>query len=189
MSSSEWSLGNRVLRGVALAACLLAAGCQVQPLYSDGSSSFDGRAGVAQRLSHIAIAPVEDRVSQQVRNELLFLFGGGADAPANDRYVMQLDIRQTGDVLLRRDTDAEATAGNVTLTGVYTLNDSVSGDALYSGRRSATASYDSFDQAFANLRAARDAENRAARELAELIRADVAIAMGNGAGLDGNQGS
>ena len=46
------------------------------------------------------------------------------------------------------------------------------------GKRRTVALVDYPDQEFAKIRATRDAEDRAARELAELIRADIAAWLG-----------
>jgi LPS-assembly lipoprotein len=74
----------------------------------------------------------------------------------------------------RTDT---ARSGRVTVTADYNLTKSDSGETIASGKRSAVAMVDFPSQEFAKLRAIRDAENRGARELAELIRADVASAL------------
>ena len=54
----------------------------------------------------------------------------------------------------------------------YTLTKG--GQAVSTGTRQIAASYDAPRQEYANLRAQRDAEDRAARELAELVRLAVA---------------
>ncbi len=61
----------------------------------------------------------------------------------------------------------------------YTLTDS-KGTVVANGNRQFAASYDVPRQEFAALRARIDAENRAARELAELLRLALAqdLAMG-----------
>ncbi len=68
-------------------------------------------------------------------------------------------------------------AGRTTVSGTFTLVRVDTGETVTSGKRSAIALVDFPKQEFAKLRAIRDAENRAARELAELIRADVATAL------------
>ena len=60
--------------------------------------------------------------------------------------------------------------GTVTLTAFYTLTDAATGKKVSTGRRSISSSYDHPRQEFAADRAQRDAEDRAARELAELLR-------------------
>ena len=66
--------------------------------------------------------------------------------------------------------DIIASAGGLTMTASYLVTDTVTGEQVASGNRSVNASYDRPGQQFADTRARRDAENRAARELAEFVR-------------------
>ena len=87
MSLSDWSSPKILRRAAALLlvfALPLASACTVRPLYSNPAS--DGtQAGVTADLSSIAIKPVETRYAQEVRNHLIFLFNGGAGQPAAAR--------------------------------------------------------------------------------------------------------
>ena len=76
---------------------------------------------------------------------------------------------------MRTQTDEnEATAGTVTLTASYALTDAKTGTTIATGKRSITSSFDKPRQEFASYRAQIDAENRAARELADLLRLSIA---------------
>jgi len=68
----------------------------------------------------------------------------------------------------------QPTAGTVTLTSRYRLTDIRSGAVLGTGTRSFSASFDRPSQEFATYRAQIDAENRAARELAQLLSLAIA---------------
>ena len=76
--------------------------------------------------------------------------------------------------------DDEPTAGTVTLTGTYVVTENRTGKRMAAGKRNVSASYDRPRQEFANMRAQRDASNRAARELAELLRLAIAQDMSKG---------
>lgn len=157
---------------IALIACsALLAACQVRPLYSDAN-------GVQQSLGAIAYSDATSRVEQQVRNRLIFLTGGGAGEPAKADYDVELKVttKQIG-VLLERASDTPL-AGRIVASADYTLRRASDGTVLKAGHRSAVALVDYPDQEFAKIRAIRDAENRAAAELAELIRSDLAMALG-----------
>ena len=65
--------------------------------------------------------------------------------------------------------DNEPTAGTVTMTATYGLTAPDSTDLIASGRRTITSQYDVPRQEFAAYRARLNAEDRAARELAELL--------------------
>jgi LPS-assembly lipoprotein len=70
-------------------------------------------------------------------------------------------------------TENEPTAATVTMLGYYTLSDST-GKTIAKGNRRVMSSFDVPRQEFAALRAKRDAENRSARELAELLQLVIA---------------
>ncbi len=147
------------------------AGCQVRPLYSTP-------AGTEGKLAAVAISKADDRVEQQVRNDLIFLFSGGAGETQSALYHLELNVtvRKIGVLLDVRDDIPRA--GRIVVSADYNLVQTDSGETLASGKRSAVALVDYPVQEFAKLRAVRDAENRGSRELAELIRADVASALG-----------
>ena len=104
--------------------------------------------------------------------------GGGAGEPAAPQYRVELKVESdvTG-VLLEQSSDTAA-AGRVTVSADYTLERVADATVLKVGHRQAVSLVDYPTQQFAKLRAVRDAENRAARELAELIRADLAMVLG-----------
>ncbi|RVC45897.1 hypothetical protein EN779_32345, partial [Mesorhizobium sp. M4B.F.Ca.ET.088.02.2.1] len=76
-------------------------------------------------------------------------------------------------VQIQTDED-EPTAGTVTLTSSYVLTDASTGTVIATGKRSVPSSFDRPRQEYASYRAQIDAENRAARELADLLRLSVA---------------
>lgn len=176
------------LRAIALvsmaAAAVALGGCTVRPLYSEGAASA-ARPGAPALLSSIAIKPVTTRPAQQVRNHLIFLFNGGAGQPAAAQYDMTLVVTQYSEAAatIQRSTRAgarEPTASTLLMTGTYTLTEAKTGVQVATGTRSMSASYDQPGQEFAVLRAERDAEDRAARELAELLRLAIAQDLSRG---------
>nr|WP_274709154.1 LPS assembly lipoprotein LptE [Nitratireductor luteus] len=156
----------------------LAAGCTVQPLY-DSSPERTGLGAPAVDLSSVAIDPVSTRYAQEVRNHLIFLLSGGAGEPASPRYALDLTVTRstTSSVQVQSGSENEPTAGTVTMTGIYRLKDTATGSVVANGRRNVSSSFDRPRQEYAVLRAERDAENRAARELAESLRLAVAQDM------------
>lgn len=158
----------KTLAGIALLGAV--AGCQVRPLYST-PAMVDGK------LASIEISDATSRVEQQVRNELVFLLGGGAGEPENAAYRLELHVvSSTLGVLNDVSTDTMR-AGRILVSADYNLARAETGETVASGKRSASAMVDFPAQEFAKLRAIRDAQNRAAREAAEFVRADVAAAL------------
>lgn len=179
MSSSDRSPVRRLalVAGLLLAVTAM-AGCTVRPLYGDVTTSATGpQAAASAKLALVEIAPARDRVGQEVRNHLIFLMAGGKGQPANPAYRLQLstsvrDARATS--VNTRRVNLEPTAGIVTVRGSYVLTDAASGERISAGTRAVQAPYDLPIQEFAALRSVRNAEDRAARELAELLRLVVA---------------
>jgi LPS-assembly lipoprotein len=152
---------------------LLASACTVKPLYSN-SAALGAGAGMSETLASVGIKPVSTRYAQEVRNHLIFLFGGGRGEPAAPVYTLTLTITEINEAtaIVQVNDEDEPTAGAIVMTGSYSLEKA--GVKISSGTREISSSYDAPRQEFANLRAQRDAENRAARELAELIRLAIA---------------
>lgn len=144
--------------------------CQVRPLYSEAS-------GTTQIMKSVAFSEATDRVSQEVRNRLIFLTGGGAGEPVNPEYDVDLVVKAKASGVLIDATSDTARAGRVNVTVAYTLKRAKTGEVLKVGTRSATALVDYSAQEFAKIRAIRDAEDRAAREAAEFVRMDIAGAL------------
>jgi LPS-assembly lipoprotein len=177
MSSPERKTRPGLLRGLVLSACIaaMAAGsaCTVRPLYSDVATSTAMGTTSTAAYPSINIKPVETRYAQEVRNQLIFLLNGGAGQPANAQYSLDLGVTVLDTRLLRANTasnEDRPTAGSVAMTSSYVLRRADTGEIVSTGTRRISSSYDRPRQEFAALRAERDAENRAARELAELLK-------------------
>jgi LPS-assembly lipoprotein len=171
-----------LLRALAIATglALATSACTVRPLYmKDDPASAGASAGMAAELASIAVKPVTTRYAQLVRNELIFLLHGGAGETASPRYMLDLNVSS------QRMSSATAPASSsddvnvptsaiLTLTGTYTLTDATSTKVIASGTRNVTSSIDVPRQQYAALRAENDAQQRAARELAQLLRFAIA---------------
>ena len=150
-----------------LAGTMLAAGCQVKPLY--------GNPGVVAAMSTVGISEPTNRTEQSVRNQLVFLLGGGAGEPANPAYNLQLNVTSASSSYVAQIVTNAPRPGKVTLTANYIL--SRDGQIVRKGTRTMDGLFDYPEQQFARIRAQREAEDRAARELAELIRIDIASSI------------
>jgi LPS-assembly lipoprotein len=171
MSLSEKA--QRYAQLLAIGTVFTLAGCQVKPLYSEGPQGKPAKA-----LASIEISDADHRVEQEVRNALLFLTSGGAGEPANPEYRLALNVTsEVMGVLYDQESDT-AGAGRAIVSADYNLTRADTGETVRSGNRSAVALVDFPEQEFAKVRATRDAEKRAATELAEIIRADIAAALG-----------
>lgn len=142
----------------------LLAGCQAQPLYGSMSGSTQS----------IAVSEADSRVEQVVRNELVLGFGGEQQ---NGAYKLNLNVSSSLSGLLPGGLDNEFSAARTTVTATYVLKSASTGETIKSGSRFVDAQLDLPSQNFAQERAKLEAENRAARQVAALVRADVAAAL------------
>lgn len=166
---------SQVLRVVFLLTAISAlSACVYQPLY--GSNSYAPEA--SQTLSRIWVADVDTRVGQQVRNRLIFLLQGGRGA-MDTTYELRLRVNDNAKLQAAAQDVSANTAGVVFVIVSYDLVDLSSHTRIASGSRRASASYDRTGQSFANERALRDAQNRAAAEVAEHLRLALAADLAN----------
>lgn len=188
LSDRAGAKARAALSGTGLVLLLALAGCSVQPLYGNtGSISAPGASpGMGAELASISVVDTSrassvPRVAQEVRNHLIFLFGGGQGPAADPRYRLETTVsasRTSAASIQRTTRDEEPTAAIVTVRVSYVLTETATGEQITRGRRTVTAPLDLPRQEFAALRAERNAEDRAAREAAELIRLAVAQEMG-----------
>jgi LPS-assembly lipoprotein len=168
--------GRLAVCGMAAALALVSA-CTVRPLYSSQPLSPGSALSASAELASISIKPVKTRYAQQVRNNLIFAFGQGSGEPASPAYTLDLGVTElveSAAIVQVQTQEDEPTAGTVTLTANYVLRDTATNTVIAVGKRSIPSSFDRPRQEFAAYRAQIDAENRAARELADLLRLSIA---------------
>jgi LPS-assembly lipoprotein len=160
---------------VAAAALAALAGCTVQPLYGTTPS---GQA-VATSIARIAIAPVDTRVAQQVRNALIFKLDGGTE-PTNPTYNMDLVVNVSQTALGVTPIES-APSYSLTVSVTYEIKSAATGKIILRDVSRGSASYNRTMQEYGNQRAELDAENRAAEVAAEDVRLHLAAAAAKGA--------
>lgn len=166
-------LSFRRLLPAATALALALAGCTASPLYAP--SAVTG-VPLQAEFAAIAIPEVGDRVGQEVRNQLILAFTGGGE-PAPPRYELTLGVSARPSSTISPRTQ---TLRLIQVSATWRLTDIGTGALLAGGTAEATGTYASSNQGFADLRAQRDAEDRAAREAAEEIRLRVGAAIAAG---------
>ncbi|MFV0281479.1 MAG: hypothetical protein ACK5JM_12070 [Rhodoblastus sp.] len=165
------SFRKRIFRVALMMPLTLAlTGC-VQPLYGTL-----GQGGLERELQAIKIEPIPDRFGHYVAKELAFAFNGtGAEIPPKYRLVVTLKQRVQAPVV---DTvTSRATAATVTGDASFELFAIGNPAPIMQGVAFSVAGYDRFSQRISNVRAARDAEIRDARAIAEQIKTQIAARM------------
>ena len=183
MSSSNAPRLVRKFAGPALALALagLTAGC-FQPMYgSAGDSPGAPSSAVADKMAAVEVVPISApngtplaRIAVSVRNDLIFrLTGGGPTGPST--YKLKVWLGASTRQVIVDINSARPEIQNYGLNATYQLLDS-SDKILFTSTTFARVSYNipGQQQRFAGDRGLRDAENRAATEIAESIRTRLA---------------
>ncbi|MGL4975362.1 MAG: LPS assembly lipoprotein LptE [Bosea sp. (in: a-proteobacteria)] len=175
MSSSEQTGPSRRLAlAIAGLAALSVGGC-FRPLYGEGTVSVTG-GSVRSALAGIEVASIPDRLGHYLRNELVFdLDGSGQES--EKRLLLTVKVTEALDIVSVDYSTGRADSATLVATAIWTLSNKSTGQAVTNGTSIARASYDRSSQRFATVRAARDAQIRAARSLSELIRNRIATAL------------
>ena len=151
-------------RRIFLAAVLpLLAGCGFRPLYGD--------ARLEPQLSTIFVEPVAERDGYELRNSLINLLGANGQQ-AGKIYRLRLILNETNQGVALQN-DATITRYNDTLTVTYTLSDAKGAEVTH-GTQSSLSAYNVVASPYSTLSAQQDADKRAAQDIAERIRIDLA---------------
>jgi LPS-assembly lipoprotein len=140
---------------------LVLSGCNYRPLYGTGA---DGK-GVAVALSGITVEEQRSRAGQIVRNNLISSFGGGD----SQSFILRLSPEEKSQQVSSL-SGQKLERHRYSLKIRYELADAQTGNTLSSGASFSQVSYDTVEQPIADLRAAENARERAARDVAEDIR-------------------
>src|SRR5947209_2547648 len=160
-----------LLKGVALALPLALGGC-FQPLY--GPLANGGT--LESELQAIAVNPIPERLGHYVENELAFAFNG-TGSTVIPKYHLTVTLRERVQTPVIDTVSARATAASVIVDADYVLTPAAGGEAITKGTAFSVASYDRTSQRISNVQAARDAEARDAKVIADQIRTRVSAAL------------
>ncbi len=154
------------------------AGC-FRPMYAE--TTGDGTA-LPEKFGEIEIVFAPGRIGNEVRNELIFNLTGGAGNPAGAPYQLVLQVTDSSTVSAVVDPytglpEVELVSVDVGWQLIDTTKPVPAGakpTPVKTGTAFGKASIDSGYQRFARERALRDAQDRASRVAAEMIRGQLA---------------
>lgn len=169
--------GSRTAR-IALAVGLtLPLSACFRPLYGPTASGEPMQVALAGiQVDEILMAQDQERLGHYVRSELIFALDG-AGQPAPKRYRLRMQGSESVQTPVVSSTTARAEAGTIVGTMQYTLESLDGTRVVTEGVATSTATYDRSIQRFAALRAARDAEIRLAKVLADQIKTRIATVL------------
>ena len=176
MSLASSRIAARLLAVAALAA--LTAGC-FQPMYAEHT---DGSPGLREKLLGVELPPIDKpnasrdaRLGVEIRNALAFkLYGSATGMPPTHRLVIRFSSSRSS--LMINQATALPTSENYGIDAQYNLIDIASNKSVMTGTTFSRVTYDipGSLQRFARARAYRDAEDRAAQEIADNIQTRLA---------------
>jgi LPS-assembly lipoprotein len=177
MLSARTRIAVRLLAVAALAG--LTAGC-FQPMYAERS---DGTPALREKLMGVELPPVDKpngsrdaRLGVEIRNALAFkLYGQATGAPPTHKLVLRFTTTRSS--LILDPNTALPSSENYGIDAQYNLVDLATNKSVMTGSTFSRVSYDTFSgtmQRFARTRALRDAEDRAAQEIADNIQTRLA---------------
>jgi LPS-assembly lipoprotein len=160
---------------------MLVAGCGnsgFHPLYA--TSSITGAPDVSEKLAKMEVAPIPGRVGQKLRNELIFESTGGGNEAINPNYRLEIVITESiSATLVQTDGNSSGSVYNLNATfRLVRLNDK---SVALQGQSYGRATFQRFDSVFSNVRARREAEDRAAKTIAEDLKSRLAAYLSNAA--------
>jgi LPS-assembly lipoprotein len=185
MSSAETGMARvmsrrSLVRGLSLllAATPALAACGnggLRPLYGQTASGI----GLQERMKQVDVAPIPGRVGQRIRNEVIFQESGGGELlPPTHR--LEVSIRETVLSTLVR-IDGESLGQIYSIEATFRLINIGTKKVELQGTSHARAGFERFQSIYSNVRAREDAENRAARTVADDLKTRVAAYMSGAA--------
>lgn len=151
-----------------LASAVVLAACGFRPLYGGQEGSE-----ASAELASVKVLPIADRVGQQLHNQLLDLINPRG-RPRQPRYTLKILVNEGIEHLAVKKSEL-STRANLRLSASYSLQSAGDTTPLMQGSSVVVSSYNILKADFATLIAEKDARARAAREMAQDIRARLAV--------------
>lgn len=150
----------------------LTGGC-LQPLYAENTTSVTG-GSIKNAMKEIDVPEIKGLIGHYLRNELVFELDGGGEPDRTKRLKFDARIAEGLEVVTVDYANGRADSAILVATATWTLTEIGSGKVVSKGTSMVRAPYERSSQRFATVRAARDAQIRAAKNLATLIRGQMA---------------
>jgi LPS-assembly lipoprotein len=173
---------------LALSLAGLTAGC-FQPLYGDRSPGNSSSGSLVDKMGSVEVKQVEalsggrlPRVAGEMRDQLIFNLTGGGPGQSS-AYRLEVKMTSTQLQVIVDINSARPEIQNYGIDATYTLFDNATDKPVIKGTTFSRVSYDipGQQQRFAGDRGLRDAENRAAKVIADNIRSRLASFFTTGA--------
>lgn len=164
----------------ACAVPLLLAGCGdsgFRPLYA--SSALVG-SSVNEKLAKMEVAPIPGRVGQRLRNELIYQATGGGYAAINPDYRLEIVVTESITATLVQ-IDGNSSGSVYNLDAKFRLVRLADRSIALEGESFGRSTFQRFDSVFSNVRARHEAEDRAAKTIADDLKSRLAAFLSSAA--------
>jgi LPS-assembly lipoprotein len=157
------------------------AGCGFHPLYATPHGSM------RQDFGSIYVEPVPDRLGYELRNSLIDVLDARAES-AGAAYRLRVTLTEKSDAVGVQSQTVGAisqtaiTRYNDRLTVEYELLDAATSAVITHGVETGLSAYNVLSSPYATLVAQQDASRRAADDIADRIRIDLALFFAQKAG-------
>lgn len=149
------------------------AGC-FRPMYADPQLVGGHGPNLRDAMRDVEVAPIEGRIGQELRNNIIFELGGGAGNPSGAPYRLDMRVATNSYSVIIDPSSGLGQAETVSLDVTYKLKDVANDRVVMTDKAISRVTIDRTAQRYARVRAVRDAENRAATIVAEQIRSRIA---------------
>jgi LPS-assembly lipoprotein len=144
-----------------------------QPMYAQ-TPLYGGGPSLQDALRDVDVAEIRGRIGNELRNDLIYELTGGQGNRTGAPYRLTLVANVTSfNPIIDRES-GRSVAQMLSFDITYKLHDVVQDRIVLTEQALARVSIDTSQQLYANLRAKRDAENRAAKVAADQIRSRLA---------------
>ena len=161
--------GRRLAVG---ALAMTTSGC-LAPMYGQFA---EGGPGLQSELQAIAVEPIPERIGHYLGDDLVFDLNGTGSHPL-PRYRLFVTLNEATQTPLIDTVSGRASSATVVVNAQYRLESFATGLLVTRGTAFVFKSYDRTSQRYADVRSARDAEIRDAKQLSDLIRQRLAAAL------------
>ncbi len=167
-------INARHIRWMAIGTLALSLAACFQPMYADRSVTGGTGTNLRDAMRDVEVVAIDGRVGQEVRNDIIFELTGGAGNPSGAPYRLNMKVSTNSYNAIIDPSSGLPQTETVSLDVNYSLKDFANDRVVLTSVATARVSIDATQQRYARVRAVRDAENRAAKLVAEQVRSRVA---------------
>jgi len=169
---------NRTVLALGLVLAPIVAACGFHPLYAVSDMPGGSMQAV---LRTVYVEPVPDRLGFELRNKLIDAIDGQSEA-GGAHYHLRMTLTTKSEAI---GVQSQTTTGGITQTAITRYNDTLKADyelvdaksntVVTKGTETGLSAYNVLSSPYGTLAVQQDADRRAAEDIADRIRIDLAV--------------